>query len=52
MLSSFYLSFFPFYLPNAFYNWPTDTIVININLCEVLVLSDVRPYKNVTFCNV
>jgi len=24
----------------------------NINLCEVLVLSDVRPSKNLTFCNV
>ena len=24
----------------------------NVNLCEVLVLSDVRPSKNVTFCNV
>ena len=39
------------------YSWFSCDVIIfqnkkNINLCEVLVLSDVRPSKNLTFCNV
>ena len=45
-----------FFYVNQFVHNSCDVIIFqnkkNINLCEVLALSDVRPSRNLTFCNV